>query len=239
MEACAEHLPFGMPASRKESTFIRCRLGYAYEYDGNAKIPVWVAYRITPQRALGCLNRSESFRVDESIPPYQRSLPKDYAKSGYDIGHMMPAADARWDPVAADNANIMSNTAPQLPGLNRAGWRRLEEAVRSWTIETQQDYLVYVGPIYNTKQASTIGRSLVVVPVAFYKVVINLQTFEALGLIYPHVVTSEPPSSFVTSIAEVQRQTGITLPVPRDVRWLKEPWAVRASTKRADVCNHR
>lgn len=236
MSACAEHLPFGVPEGRKQEVFTRCRQGYAYAYDGNAKLPVWVAYRLTPQRALGCFTRPESFKVDEAIPPYQRSLPKDYAKSGYDIGHMMPAADARWDPLVAEEANIMSNTAPQLPGLNRAGWKRLEDAVRSWTVGRSTELLVYVGPIYNTKQASTIGRSLVVVPTAFYKVVIDLRTSEALGLIYPHEATTLPPASFVTSLAEVQRQTGMVIPVPPKVRWLKEPWDTKVTTKRGEVC---
>lgn len=59
-------------------------------------------------------------------------VPAEYAKTGYDQGHMAPAADFAWNQDASNTTFVMSNIAPQTPNLNRDSWKRLEDKVRKW-----------------------------------------------------------------------------------------------------------
>ena len=54
----------------------------------------------------------------------------DYTKSGYDRGHMAPAADMKWNKQAMEESFYMSNICPQNPNLNRGDWNDLEEKSR-------------------------------------------------------------------------------------------------------------
>lgn len=57
---------------------------------------------------------------DESIPAMFRAKLQDYFRSGYDRGHMVPAADAKLSQGAMDETFLLSNIAPQVGvGFNR------------------------------------------------------------------------------------------------------------------------
>ena len=57
---------------------------------------------------------------DESIPGMFRAKLQDYFRSGYDRGHMVPAADAKSSQDAMDETFLLSNIAPQVGvGFNR------------------------------------------------------------------------------------------------------------------------
>lgn len=240
MDRCQQHLPFGLPSGARADTTKVCRPGYALEHDNRAKIPVWVAYELTREKALGCAAREEGFEPERSIPAGKRAELKDYAKSGYDIGHMANSADMRWSEQASDDSNVLSNAAPQLPGLNRAAWKSLEVRTRSWAIDRER-LIVYVGPIYPAKGAKTIGKGQVVVPEAFYKVLVDPKTRHVVAFIYPHEVSREAPGAFRTSLAEVQRRTGLVLPVPARPVSPREMWPVKASStaEKAVTCAAR
>lgn len=233
---CAAYIPYGQPKSAKQSTTIVCRDGYIYEHDNVAHVPIWVAYTLTRTKVLGCFPRVARFQADPALPVGASATIKDYAKSGYDIGHMAPDGDMRWSRKAeAESANF-ANATPQLPGLNRAAWKALETAVRSWALE--RDLLIYVGPIYS-RTGSTIGSNRVVVPTAFYKVLIDQKTGEVVSFIYPHAVSQKSPNAFVTSLAEVQRQAKIVLPVSKVSKLRTTTWPVIMSSgnQRAATCS--
>lgn len=228
LDQCKQHLPYGTPSSAKADVTDICRPGYALRHDNTAKIPVWVAYRITPQSAIGCEERAGAFKADPDLQQGRRSTSRDYAKSGYDIGHMANSADMRSSDQLSEDSNVTSNAAPQLPGLNRAAWKSLEVRTRSWVIGRGHPILVYVGPIYKLKGAKVIGRNEVVVPDAFYKVLVDTKTADVLAFIYPHEASTATPGAFQSSIPEVQRRTGIVLPLPKDAV-KSELWPITAS----------
>ena len=60
MASCSVHAPYGFPQTKKTGVGI-CRHAYVTLNDTQAKIPVWVSYTLTPQNALGCVPRSNSF----------------------------------------------------------------------------------------------------------------------------------------------------------------------------------
>jgi endonuclease G len=236
MEQCAAHLPYGQPKSPKQDTTAVCRIGYALEHDNRAKIPAWVSYTLTPEHAIGCFPRISRFQPEPSLRSDATAVMKDYAKSGYDIGHMANDSDMRWSVQAEQESNIFANAAPQLPGLNRASWKSLEVRTRSWAVGRQHPLLVYVGPIYSMTEEQ-IGRG-VVVPSAFYKVIVDETTLEVMAFIYQHLESSDTPEMHLSSLAEVQRQTGIVLPMPAGAKLGGPIWPVTGSSikAKAGVC---
>jgi endonuclease G len=235
MDACKAHLPYGQPKVSKSDITPICREGYALAHDNKAKIPAWVAYTLTPASATGCDDRAAGFKPEPSVPAGKRAETKDYAKSGYDIGHMANSADMRSTDQLSLESNVLSNAAPQLPGLNRAAWKSLEVRSRAWAAGRGDDILVYVGPIYDLKGATTIGKNAVVVPTAFYKVLVDQKTLEVLVFIYPHAASKATPQTFRSSIAEVQKQTGIIIPLPKGAKLTGPMWPTMAQA--AKVCS--
>jgi endonuclease G len=71
----------------------------------------------------------------------------DYRGSGFDRGHMKPAADSPTQ-EAMDESHLMTNMAPQYPNVNREGWATLEDAVRDMVQSTGGKAYVMTGNLY-------------------------------------------------------------------------------------------
>ena len=85
---------------------------------------------------------------DEGIPEVFRAKLQDYFRSGYDRGHMVPAADAKISQTAMDETFFLSNIAPQVgDGFNRHYWAYLEDFVRRLT-SNFEDVYVFTVPLY-------------------------------------------------------------------------------------------
>ncbi|KAJ5042624.1 hypothetical protein J3E74DRAFT_479230 [Bipolaris maydis] len=102
-------------------------------YDRRTRNPAWVAEHITPESlANNNADRKHSvFVEDVSIPEMFRAKLKDYLRSGYDRGHQVPAADAKWSQEAMDDTFALSNMCPQVGnGFNRDYWAHFEDFCR-------------------------------------------------------------------------------------------------------------
>jgi endonuclease G len=201
------------------------------DFDTRAKVPIWASYTLTPEHAIGCIERSNAFASDQSLPADKRSTPDDYNHSGYDQGHQVPDGDQSWDPVVEHESFIMTNMAPQLPGLNRGIWKALETYVRIWAWQQHQPLTIYVGPIYSDK-SPVIGADHVVVPDAFYKVVINDVTHEAMAWILPQQANLKLDlTPFRIGIHDLEQITQIGFPVPADIKELpfKQMWPANST----------
>ena len=62
VENCRVHSPYGFAQTQKQAVPL-CREGYLVAYDQSAKIPVYVAYTLLPQNALGCFPRTNAFEI--------------------------------------------------------------------------------------------------------------------------------------------------------------------------------
>ncbi|NDP22289.1 MAG: DNA/RNA non-specific endonuclease, partial [Paludibacter sp.] len=133
----------------------------------------------------------------------------DYAGSGYDRGHLAPAADMGWSVASMHDCFYYSNISPQEPSFNRGVWKRAETLVRNWAVEYQDIYIV-TGPVLN-QGLPTIGANKVSVPTYYYKVILNYQNSlgKGIGFIIPNCSSSEPLQSFAVSIDNVEKFTGI------------------------------
>ncbi|QFT10588.1 DNA/RNA non-specific endonuclease [Vibrio sp. THAF190c] len=204
-ETCGEHLVKGMPSNNSDQ--VLCRTGYAVGYNYQTKNADWVAYHVTKESVNAQFKRSNNFKADTELPEYAQSTLSDYSKSGYDRGHLAPSAAMDFSQQSMQESFLLSNMSPQLPGFNRVGWRLLEEHVRDLANEYQELYVV-TGPIYEGNEAS-IGDG-VVIPSAFYKVILDPYYNDAIAFIVPHRdVSGSELVNFVTTIDDVEDRTNL------------------------------
>lgn len=215
IQDCAGDLPFGVPQVSTPNTALECRKGYALQHDNVAKIPIWVGWTLSPGETKGCIDRTDSFAADSSLPTGSRSEVSDYAKSGYDKGHLAPDGDMSYDEQTEHESFLMSNMSPQLPSLNRGAWKRLESQEREWALGRKHSLTIYAGNIYKVGKSKTIGSDKVVVPDALYKIIIDDVTGEVLAFYFPNVAGQ--PDEFMpvtTTVAELELKTGVMFPMP-------------------------
>jgi len=226
-EQCKVHSPFGFADSAKKYTPI-CRQAYFVAYDASAKIPAYVAYTLEPKNALGCIARTNAFVADQSIK--NGPVPKDYAGTGYDKGHVSPDGDLSWDQQVEYESFLMTNMVPQAGSLNRGIWKLLETSVRAWTVQLDAPYTIYGGGIYNDTNKK-IGSGIIV-PHAYYKIVINRKTNEYAAWMFPHVGPypnlGNDLTKFRVRVSDVNKESKIAFGVPPNGKELQpgKEWPV-------------
>ena len=114
-------------------------LAYTVSYNPKWKIPNWVAYELTRGETYGDVPRKKKFSPDPLVKGY-RVQHSDYSNSGYDRGHMAPAADMKWAEQAMRESFYMTNVCPQNQSLNRGDWNDLEELARDWARKYESIY---------------------------------------------------------------------------------------------------
>ena len=223
---CKVHAPWGFPHAQNAEPI--CRQAYYVGYDAAAKIPKFVTAELTSQHVMGCVKRSNAFVADASVK--NGATPGDYAGTGYDKGHQIPDGDLSWDGQVEHESFLMTNMAPQAGSLNRGIWKLLETAVRDWVVKSGQPHIVYVGAVYSASDKK-IGNG-VVVPHAFYKVVINEKTGEFAAWFFPHVSPysnlGNDLTKFRVTLNRVQNESGVKFPVPPGAKELQvgKEWPV-------------
>ena len=167
----------------------------------------WVGYCLTRNETNSIYKRENKFVADPLIPGTDLSL--DYEKSGYDRGHLAPAADMGFSKITMAESFYYSNMSPQVPGFNRGIWKQLEEQTRNWAIEYDSLYIV-VGPIFSDSM-KVIGPHQVAVPNAYYKVVLDMHKGKEkmIGFVMKNEGSKNTLQSFVVSIDSVEVLTGI------------------------------
>ncbi|KAJ5143919.1 uncharacterized protein N7515_002706 [Penicillium bovifimosum] len=152
-------------------------------YDRRTRNPAWVAEHITPESiALNIGDRKKStFFEDTTVPTMFRAKLSDYFRSGYDRGHQVPAADAKWSQEAMDGTFALSNMCPQVgEGFNRDYWAHFETFCRD-LVKRYPSVRIVTGPLYLPHRDpdgkwrvnyEVIGNPPnVAVPTHFYKVI--------------------------------------------------------------------
>lgn len=219
-QACSVHSPWGWAQTARPAVPI-CREAYFVAYDAPVKIPVYVAYTLLPPNALGCWPRTNAFVADQSLGG-TGARPDDYAGTGYDKGHAAPDGDLSWSQQVEYESFLMTNMYPQHGSLNRGIWKLLETSVRGWAVQRNQPYTIYVGAIYGAGDP-TIGNG-VIVPRGYYKIVVNQQTNETAGWLFPHtkpyVNLGNDLTKFRAPIAQIQEYAGVRYALPPGVREL-------------------
>lgn len=199
-----------LPAMRSGSgELILRRSAYTVSYNAATKLPHWVAWTITAEKLEGKHGRKGlKFREDEDVPE-PRATDWDYYNSGYDRGHMCPSADCKWSAEAQLESFLFTNACPQVHGLNSGDWNEIEQQCRRWARQYGTLYIVS-GPILYRGAHRRIGKNKVVVPEAFFKVVLRLgDNPRAIGFIYKNKSGNRPKGDYVNTVDEVERITGL------------------------------
>ena len=195
-----------LPKYDADDTIIKHR-GYTLSYNSKYKQANWVAYLLTKDETVKRFQRGEFFAPDPMIPGTDFKV--DYLKSGYDRGHLAPAADMGYSMETMVQSFFYTNMSPQLPRFNRGVWKKLEMQVRNLAVEFDSLYVV-TGPIFDSVMP-TIGPHRVAVPKAYYKVLLQKRNGNWLGIGY--ILTNSNIKvdfkEYATNIDKVEEITGL------------------------------
>ena len=212
--ASAQYKNLEIPVFQKgKKELILKRKNYTLSFNKELNIPNWVAWSLDKKKLTESVSRKKySFSPDPDMNPSQAVVTQDYAHSGYDRGHMCPAGDSRWSREAMKESFYMTNICPQHPNLNGGDWHELEQACRRWA-EKDKLYIV-CGPILYKKAVNPpIGKEHKIhVPDAFFKVIlagIEKGKPRAIGFIYKNIAGNRPLDSYINTIDQVERITGL------------------------------
>ena len=185
--------------------------GFTLSFNREHNNPNWAAWELTADEAKGTLPRANDFEPDPKLPENHQVTHADYTRSGYDRGHMVPAADMKWDSKAMNDCFYMSNICPQTHTLNAGGWETLESACRRWAKSEGRVYIV-CGPVYKGNRHKTIGNELkITVPEGFFKVVLSLRegSEKAIGFYYANSNAKQSMKATATTVDEIETLTGM------------------------------
>lgn len=214
LTACGSVVKYEMPAPLTGTPEIVIEhSGYTVSYNTDHNTPNYVAWELTAAETTGDAERGKaSFLPDPRLPQKYQVETSDYSQSGYDRGHMVPAADMKWSVDAMQECFYMSNICPQNHDLNGGSWTTLEEACRRWARREGAVYIV-CGPIYEDGIVhQKIGKTHKIdIPEAFFKVVLSLKegSEKAIGFIYANTGESQSMSATCMSVDAVEEITGI------------------------------
>lgn len=179
---------------------------YCLDFNIEHKQPNWVYYMLTGTHIAGSTPRSSSFR-DCREGDVKSASQADYRGSGYDRGHLCPAADMKLSKEAMAETFQMWNMSPQEPSFNRGRWADAEAHVRRWIRDDSDTLFVVTGPVFIGNKGS-IGKGCVTVPGFFYKVVYCPRRGGAAFLM-PNGRVQAPLHSWQVSIDLIEALTGI------------------------------
>jgi endonuclease G, mitochondrial len=186
-----------------------CHTAYVLSYNQTTHQANWVAYLLTEAMTEKAFDRTNNFKADPLIPG--TDLAKDYQKSGYDRGHLVPAADMGFSELTMTESFYYSNMSPQVPGFNRGVWKRLEGNVRDWAVVYDSLYIV-VGPIFSDTM-KVIGPHQLAVPNAYFKVVLDCRKGKEkmIGFVLNNEGSKNSLESFVVAVDSIEFLTGLDL----------------------------
>ena len=187
--------------------------GFTLSYNKKHRLPNWVAWLLTRERTKGTEKRADNFQPDGSVKHGPVAEDTDYRRSGYDRGHMCPAADCKYSRQAMNECFLLTNICPQTHGLNAGDWKELETKTRQWAERYDSIYVVCGPVIEKGRKYDTIGKNRVTVPEKFYKVLLRFTApgqAQAIGFIYDNgEATDRPLESFAVTVDSVEALTGI------------------------------
>ena len=214
-EASVSARPMEIPvcgAEQNESDHqIRKFENYTICYREQYEQPEWVAYELTKDELTKKAKRTNDFRPDPKILTGSAEL-SDYRRSGYDRGHLAPAADFAFSEKAMSETFFLSNMSPQVPEFDQGIWQKLESKVRTWATRFGSVYVV-TGPVLEkpAEQYASIGANKVSVPQYYYKVILarTKKSVSGIGFILPNKRCDDSIWNYAVTIDEVEKRTGL------------------------------
>ena len=153
---------------------------YTTVFFKSKKYPVLVEWWLTKQKVT-CTSpvpRKDQF-IPDPLLASETDLTKDYTGSGFDRGHMAPAADNQCSgPDAMKECFYFSNMTPQYGSLNRGDWKTLEMRTRELA-QSQDSVRIWTGSVGESKKVQRLS-----IPEKCWKVVYIKKTNEWQAYIF-------------------------------------------------------
>lgn len=182
-----------------------CFSSFALMHSGISRTSLWSAEHLTKEGLRHKSKRSNDFHPEEQLSSDERAELADYARSGYDRGHLAPAADMG-NKQAQHECFTLANMVPQNPENNRGIWSAIEGATRHLTKQKGELYVI-TGVIFSGSQVKRIGGR-VLVPTKLYKALYDPSSGQGGA----YLVTNTPSNDYeVVSIAELEKMSGVQL----------------------------
>lgn len=210
-------------SQKPQAHFHLDRTQYCLDYDGRLKQASWVCEELTKESLNGKADRNHhAFQEDPDLPLCVRSTLVDYKGSGFDRGHMAPAANHKTSDEALADTFYLSNMSPQHPKLNRGYWSKLEKYVRELTYNNDRVHVI-TGPLFLPREGNdgkkfvtyqVIGPNNVAVPTHYFKL-ISVVAANGYKETYAYILPNEeipsktPLDNFRTSVQKVEKAAGI------------------------------
>ena len=196
----------GIPTGMND-TLVNYGEAFAVHFNSTRGIANCAIYELVNNELNGTAERRGEFMTDLGVKGCPE--PADYAGSGMDRGHLVPAGDLKWSEEAMRQSFMLTNVAPMHKALNEGGWAKLEEKVREWTARDSA-LLVFTGPVVSEGD-STLANGRVTVPSAYYKVIMApcVRPMRAIAFIYPNGHSGGRLQQYAVSVDEVERRTGL------------------------------
>lgn len=164
------NLALGNPsnAGKDPNNYLLTRKQFTLSYNNTKHIPNWVSWKLTAAD-IGSVPRRNNFDMDTTLPTgWYQVKSSDYSGSGYDRGHMCPAAD-RSASVEDNTATfILTNIIPQARDNNQGPWAELEGYTRDQVKQGKEAYIISGG--YGQK--GVLAKGKVAIPANTWKVIV-------------------------------------------------------------------
>lgn len=181
---------------------------YTLSYNENFEQAEWVAYQLKEEHIVFVKFKRPYFEQDPKVKTGSADW-RNFKKSGYTKGHLIPAADRKFSKEAYTETFLTSNASPQIYDFNAGVWNRLEQKTRYWAQKYDELYVITGGVL--TDHLKTIGYEDVAVPKYFYKILLDYREPEikAIAFLVPHKKSNKALYEFVVSIDKIETLTGI------------------------------
>jgi endonuclease G, mitochondrial len=181
---------------------------FTLSYNEKYEQAEWVAYELKKNQ-LSQTNFKRPYFIDDPEVSTGSASYRNYKNSGYDKGHLCPAADRKFSKEAFEETFYTSNISPQNKDFNAGVWGRLEQKTRYWADKYDGLYIVTGGVLKSNLQ--TIGKESVAVPKYFYKILLDNSRgeYKVIAFLLPHEDSEKPLNSFVVSVDSIEKMTGI------------------------------
>ncbi|MCL2520611.1 MAG: DNA/RNA non-specific endonuclease [Spirochaetaceae bacterium] len=200
------------PLSERELQLIE-HSAFSLGFNDAWRTAAWVVHRLNHSDFL---SGERHTRTDRFLPdPFLANSPvtADYLRSGFDRGHLAPAADFSFNADFMRESFYMSNIAPQYPNLNRILWNEIEQFIRR-SMPQRPQMVIFTGPIHYGEPSRFIGNSRVAVPDAFYKIAYDEARSEVLVFVANNIAERQPgitqSNSYMVTLADVERLSELT-----------------------------
>jgi endonuclease G len=210
-QSCADHYVDGtapriLNPKLARATEELCFNVFTVMHSGITRTPLWSAEHLEAGNlaAAQALSRENSFHAETRLPAGERAELADYARSGYDRGHMAPNGDMP-DRDSQHDSFSLANMVPQNGENNRHLWAAIEGAVRRMA-KKEGDLYVVTGPAFLGGDLQKVGN--VLVPTHLYKLVWSPRQRAGAAWFVENTAGAKPN---VVPIPELERIVGIDL----------------------------